>query len=178
MKLNVKKPREFINPLLSKRSVSPTSFLAFKANFENYCAAIDVQHAGKQSEPNIVSNALKPFIDALGFTSNSYSQKGQSGIDLAILNNGAPSVIFEAKKHGSAEMISGAKINTKGFQEAVLYFMRERAKSNQAIFHVVITDFYGWFVFVAKDFDRLFWKNTAITFTNPFTFAHFFVCSV
>lgn len=162
MKLDIKKPREFINPLLSKRSVSHASFAAFKSNFDNYREAIDEQHAGKQSEPNIVSNALKPFIDALGFTSNSYSQKGQSGIDLAIMRNSAPAVIFEAKKYGSADMISGVNVNTKAFQEAVLYFMRERAKSNQVLFHIVITDFYNWFVFDAKDFDRLFWKNSTI----------------
>lgn len=172
MKLNVKKPREFINPLLSKKSVSPASFSAFKANIAKYCAAIDMQHAGKQSEPNIVSNALKPFIDALGFSSNSYTQKGQSGIDLAILHNGYPAVLFEAKKHGSKEMITGAKVNTKAFHEAVLYFMRERANGNQTIFHIVVTDFYSWFIFDAKDFERLFWKNTTIrklfdAHTNP-----------
>lgn len=162
MKLNAKKPRDFINPLLSKKSASPARFEAFKEAFNKYRASIDEQHHGKQTEPNIVSNALKPFIEALGFASEAYSQKGQSGIDLAIMHNGAPAVIFEAKRRDSAEMISVSKVNTKAFQEAVLYFMRERANGNQALFHVVITDFYKWFVFDAKDFDRLFWKNTKI----------------
>ncbi len=162
MKINVKKPREFINPLLSKRSVSPASFAAFKSQYFKYCEQIDAQHSGRQSEPNIVSNALKPFIDALGYTSNSYSQKGQSGIDLAIMHNNAPAVIIEAKRHGSAEMISSAKFNTKALHEAALYFIRERAIGNQVIFHVIITDFYSWYIFDAKDFDRLFWKNARI----------------
>ncbi|MCL2308892.1 MAG: hypothetical protein FWC42_01260 [Proteobacteria bacterium] len=156
MKLIVKKPREFINPLLSKKSVSPASFETFKAHYAKYCEAIETQRASKQSEPNIVSSALKPFIDAIGFTSNAYTQTGQSGIALAILHNGVPAVIFEVKKHGSPEMISAANVNTKAFQEAVLYFMRERANGNQNIFHVIITDFYNWFVFDAEDFDRLF----------------------
>lgn len=162
MKLKIKKPREFINPLLSKKNVSAAGFEAFKTNFSNYKSAVDAQHAGKQSEPNIVSNALKPFIESLGFVSTLYSQKGQSGIDLAIVHNSMPAVIFEAKKHGSLEMISGANINTKAFQESVLYFMRERDKGNQALCHIVITDFYNWFIFDAKDFDQLFWKNTTI----------------
>lgn len=160
--LRVKKPREFINPLLSKKSVSPTKFDEFKNNFSKYRLAIDSQHASKQSEPNIVSNALKPFVESLGFTCSVYSQRGQSGIDLVILNNNTPSVIFEAKKHGSGDMISSTCVNTKAFHESVLYFMRERDKGNQILCHVVITDFYGWFVFDAKDFDRLFWKNPTI----------------
>ena len=177
MKIKVKKPREFINPLLSKKSVSPVLFEAFKVSFTKYISAIDAQHAGKQSEPNIVSNALKPFIESLGFISNIHSQKGQSGIDLVILHNGTPAVIFEAKKHGSAEMISVANVNTKAFQESILYFMRERDKGNQGLCYIVITDFYDWFVFDAKDFDRLFWNNSAIrklykTHINPLLLGH------
>jgi adenine-specific DNA-methyltransferase len=172
MKLNIKKPREFINPMLSKKSVAPAKFAEFKVNYSQYCSAINVQHAGKQSEPNIVSNALKPFIESLGFTSSIYSQKGQSGVDLVVLHNNVPAVLFEAKKHGSMDMISGTNVNTKAFHESVLYFMRERDKGNQELCHIVITDFYSWFTFDAKDFDRLFWKNTKIrnlykTHTNP-----------
>lgn len=162
MKLKIQKPREFINPLLSKKSVSSTKFNEFKEKFEQFRLAIDQQHAAKQSEPNIVTNALKPFVDSLGYVSHSYSQKGQSGIDLAILNNGSPAVLFEVKKHKSLDMISCNQPNTKAFQEAILYFMRERDKGNQSIFHIVITDFYDWFIIDAKDFDRLFWKNNVI----------------
>lgn len=162
MKLQNQKPREFINPLLSKKNISSTKFNEFKANFAQYRIAIDQQHAAKQSEPNIVTNALKPFVDSLGYVSHSYTQKGQSGIDLAILNNGNPAVLFEVKKHKSVDMVSCDKPNTKAFQEAVLYFMRERDKGNQSIFHIVITDFYDWFVIDAKDFDRLFWRNKKV----------------
>lgn len=162
MKLKNQKPREFINPLLSKKSISPTKFNEFKASFAQYRLAIDQQHDAKQSEPNIVTNALKPFVDSLGYVSHSYTQKGPSGIDLAILNNGNPAVVFEVKKHKSADMVSCDKPNTKAFQEAVLYFMREREKGNHSIFHIVITDFYDWFVIDAKDFDRLFWKNKSM----------------
>lgn len=172
MKINIKKPREFINPLLSKKTVSPSAFKSFKDGLVGYCTEINKQHANKQSEPNIVSNALKPFIESLGFTCGALSQKGQSGIDLVIIDSGTPSVIFEAKRRKSVDMITCSNINTKAFHESVLYFMRERDKGNQALCNVVITDFYNWFVFDAKDFDRLFWKNTTIkklykTHTNP-----------
>lgn len=172
MKLIQRKPREFINSLLSKKSISRPEFEVFKTHLKLYKASIDQQHEAKQSEPNIVSNALKPFVDSLGYTSHSYTQKGQSGIDLAILHNGNPSVLFEIKKHKSTDMISCAKPNTKAFHEAILYFMRERDKGNQSIFHIVISDFYQWFIFDAKDFDRLFWNDKTINalfraYSNP-----------
>jgi adenine-specific DNA-methyltransferase len=162
MKLNCMKPADFINPLLAKKSASLQKFKDFQSSLAQYIVDVDHQHATKQSEPNTVTNALKPFIDSLGYKTNSYSQKGHSGIDLAILDNGNPSVIFEAKKHNSAEMITPGQPNTKAFHESILYFMRERQKGNQKIFHIVITDFYGWYIFDAKDFDRFFWRDSTI----------------
>lgn len=172
MKLDIKKPRDFINPLLSKKSVAQSKFEQFKIDFSTFKNEIDNQHAAKQTESNIVTNTLKPFIEALGYKCNSYSQNGQSGIDLAILSHISPAVIFESKKDSSNDMITPDKPNTKALQEAVLYFMRERDKGNQAIFHIVITDFYGWYIFDAKEFDRLFWADKTIhklfnTFKNP-----------
>ena len=163
MKLNFKSPRDFINPLLSKKNnVSSEKFEEFKILFSKYKRDIDAQHAGKQSEPNIVTNVLKPFVDALGYETNSHSQKGQSGIDLSILKDNKPAVIFEVKKYKSSDMISCNNLNTKAFHEAVLYFMREREKGNSALYHIIITDFYDWFVFDAKDFDRYFWNDNTI----------------
>ena len=126
----------------------------------------------KQTEPNIVSNALKPFIESLGYTANLISQKGQSGIDLAIVVDGKPSVIIEAKKHNKQEMLTERNPNSKALQEAVLYFLREREKGNHGIYHIIITDFYNWFIFDAKEFERVFAKDSSIkkilrTYNDP-----------
>ena len=130
------------------------------------------QTASKQTEPNIVTNALKPFLDSIGHISQAHSQIGQSGIDLTIAQDGRPAVIIEAKLPDSREMITSEDLNKKAFHEAVLYFMRERKRGNDCLFHVIVTDFYNWFVFDAKDFEACFWKNSPIkqlfeTHSNP-----------
>ncbi len=172
MKLNIKKPRDFINPLLSRKSIDAASFQNFEQASQQYLQNLSVQINLKQSEPNIVTNTLKPFIDGQGYDSKAHSQSGQSGIDLAIVLNHQPVVIVEAKMPNSRDMITTQDLNKKSFHEAVLYFMRERSRDNTRLFHIVITDFYSWFVFDAKDFDRFFWRNSAIkklfdVHTNP-----------
>lgn len=172
MKPNIKGPRSFIHPLLSRKSIDEASFNQFKQALAQYQHALAAQISAKQSEPNIVTNALKPFFDLLGYKSQAHSQSGQSGIDLALVKNGKPSVIVEAKVVNSKDMITTSDLNRKAFHEAVLYFMRERDQGNDEMFHIIITDFYNWFVFDAKDFDRLFWRNPPIkklynTFKSP-----------
>ncbi|MFY9259066.1 MAG: TaqI-like C-terminal specificity domain-containing protein [Gallionella sp.] len=172
MKPNIKTPRNFINPLLSRKSIDEAAFAQFQAALSHYQQTLNAQVATKQSEPNIVTNALKPFFDSLGYTTQAHSQNGQSGMDLAILKDHQPTVIIEAKVPNSKDMISTSELNKKSFHEAILYFMREREKGNHALFHIIVTDFDHWFVFDAKDFDRLFWRNAAIkkiydTHSNP-----------
>ncbi len=172
MKPNIKTPRNFINPLLSRKSIDEAAFAQFQAALSHYQQTLNAQVATKQSEPNIVTNALKPFFDSLGYTTQAHSQNGQSGMDLAILKDHQPTVIIEAKVPNSKDMISTSELNKKSFHEAILYFMREREKGNHALYHIIVTDFDHWFVFDAKDFDRLFWRNAAIkkiydTHSNP-----------
>ena len=162
MKLIIQKPRNFINALLSKKSIDKTQFDAFTLGLKKYVRDINLQTLATQSEPNIVTNVLKPFVDSLHYKSEAYSQKGQSGIDLAIKKENHISVIFEVKKPNSAEMISEANLNKKAFHESILYFMRERDKGNNYLCHIVITDFKNWFIFDAKDYERLFWRNTVL----------------
>lgn len=162
MKLNIQKPRNFINPLLSRKSVDENTFNSFKTNFDAYKHKLDEQIKTKQTEPNIVTNALKPFIDSFGYKGEPYSQKGQISIDLAIMQGITPTVLIEAKMPNSNDMITEGNLNKKSFHQAVLYFMNERVKNNKTLFHIVITDFNNWFIFDAKDFDRLFWNNSRI----------------
>jgi adenine-specific DNA-methyltransferase len=59
-------------------------------------------------------------------------------------------------------MITAIDMNQKAFHEAILYFMRERENGNDNLCHIAITDFNNWFIFDAKDFDRLFWRNPRV----------------
>lgn len=172
MKIKIKKPRDFINPLLSRKSIEQAEIQAFENALDEYLKSMAAQTASKQTEPNIVTNTLKPFLDSIGHISQAHSQIGQSGIDLTITRDGRPAVIIEAKLPDSREMITSEDLNKKAFHEAVLYFMRERKRGNDCLFHVIVTDFYNWFVFDAKDFEANFWKNSPIkqlfeTHSNP-----------
>ncbi|BBG65895.1 putative type IIS restriction/modification enzyme [Hydrogenimonas sp.] len=162
LKIRCFKPRQYLAPLYSKQSIARSDLEKFENTLQDYLEKTKRQLAARQSEPNIVSNALKPFFESLGYVAQSHSQKGQSGIDLALIQEGEPAVIIEAKAPGSPGMIALGDINRKAFHEAVLYFMRERVRGNRSIYHIIITDFYRWFVFDAKEFERLFWQNKRV----------------
>jgi type II restriction/modification system DNA methylase subunit YeeA len=164
MQLAIQTPRKFLNPLLSQKGVISNDVAAFKAALKIYVQNVQQLKASKQTEPNIVAGALMPFLRAnpLAYNCRPHSQSGQSGIDLAILNRSDVAVIIEAKVVGSKDMIAAHDLNKKSFHEAIFYFMQERDRGNDKLTHIVITDFYEWFVFDAKDFDRLFWRNTKL----------------
>lgn len=161
MQISTQTPRRFLNPLLSQKSIVSSDVIAFKFNLERYVQNVKQQKESKQSEPNIVAGSLMPFLQGKPFTYNCrpHSQKGQSGIDLAIMKSSSVAVIFEVKVIGSKDMITQHDLNRKSFHEVIFYFMQEREKGNDKLTHIVITDFYEWFIFDAKDFDRLFWRN-------------------
>lgn len=123
MKLITKTARDFINPLLSRKSIDEDSFKQFKQSLESYKKSLAEQLATKQTEPNIVTNSLKPYFDALGYNSQSYSQKGQSGIDLAIIKDLKPAVVIEAKAPNSKDMITQNDLYKKAFYEAIFYWV-------------------------------------------------------
>jgi adenine-specific DNA-methyltransferase len=66
---------------------------------------------------------------------------------------------------GSKDMITAHDLNKKAFHEAIFYFMQERSRKNDKLAHIVITDFQEWYVFDAKDFERLFWGNSQLNKT-------------
>lgn len=73
-------------------------------------------------------------------------------------------VIIEAKKPtNKSEMITSKNLNTKAFQELVLYYLRERiTHKNLEAKHLIITNINEWFIFDASTFDRLFAQNNKL----------------
>lgn len=93
--------------------------------------------------------------------------KKNSNIDLVILDEKSSDsnvkVIFEVKsidKKGEfpkPEGNGGFDINCKALQETVLYYLRESvSNTNKGISRIVVTNAIEWFIFDAKDFERLF----------------------
>jgi len=78
-------------------------------------------------------------------------------------------VIFETKKPGNkTEMPTCNNINTKAFQELILYYLRERiTNKNIEVKYLVTTNIYEWFIFNAGDFEKLFASDKS--FVRQFT---------
>jgi hypothetical protein len=68
---------------------------------------------------------------------------------------------METKQSGNnAEMMTTKKLNTKAFQELVLYYLQERiTHKNLEIKHLIATNVYEWFIFDANTFENCFAKN-------------------
>ena len=83
-----------------------------------------------------------------------------------VIHNGSEAtsmvgVIVEAKKPtNKVEMLTPEKLNTKAFQELVLYYLRERiTHNNLAVKYLVATNINEWFIFDAALFEHLFAQN-------------------
>ncbi|MDE6886007.1 MAG: Eco57I restriction-modification methylase domain-containing protein [Helicobacteraceae bacterium] len=146
----------FLNPLYNRIKNSDR-----RNNFENAKKQylLNLQMHKEENEDHLVANVLAQFLRNLDFEVKVKSkQKGKSEIDLVILKDSNIEVIIEAKKPNNRDFIS-TNINSKALHEAILYYFREREKQNSSIKHIIITDFYRFFIFEAKEFERLFYKN-------------------
>ncbi len=153
MKHSIQKPRDFINPLLSKRNVIQSDFETFKVELQK------LLHVNTSESEEHQKNSVRDFlVHSFGYTINT---KGK--IDWAIFCDGKVEVLIEAKRLDNVnEMITQTECNRKALHEAVLYFMQERDSGNNALKHIIILNAFSWFVFDAKEFDRLFWNNKRI----------------
>ncbi|EHA6997213.1 class I SAM-dependent DNA methyltransferase [Campylobacter jejuni] len=78
---------------------------------------------------------------------------------LGLKKDGLTQVIIEAKLPHSREFFSPSKPNCKALHECILYYLRERKALNSSLKHIIITDFYSFFIFKADLFEELFNKN-------------------
>lgn len=153
MKHSIQTPRDFINPLLSKRSVIQSDIEKFQISLEKLLHVNIIE--SEEHQKNEVRDFL---VDSFGYTINT---KGK--IDWAIFKDGKVEVLIEAKRlDNNSEMITPSELNRKALHEAVLYFMQERDEGNNTLKHIIILTAFKWFIFDAKEFDRLFWNNRQI----------------
>ena len=69
-------------------------------------------------------------------------------------------VVFEVKRPDSPEMISVDELNNKAMQELLLYYLRERVgKGNFQLRQLVVTNINEYFIFDAREFERIFHSN-------------------
>jgi len=102
---------------------------------------------------------LKDFLKKTAYGPYFMNPKERSDL---VIHNGRNSkssagVIIETKgPSNKAEMPTTDDLNKKGMQQLVLYFLRERiTEKNFEIRHLIITNLYEWFIFDAREFEKI-----------------------
>ncbi|MFP4288887.1 MAG: Eco57I restriction-modification methylase domain-containing protein [Bacteroidales bacterium] len=153
------KPRKALNKAFLKVKPNRTDIERFKTNLSQLLNRIN-DHESEEFHKNLVIDFLKKTY----YEPNHFiNTKGRNDL---VIHNGDKAqstvgVVLEAKKPtNKSEMPTTEKLNTKAFQELVLYYLRERiTHKNLEVKHLVITNINEWFIFGATTFDRLFAQN-------------------
>jgi adenine-specific DNA-methyltransferase len=156
MQINTLSLRNSINKAYLKVRPDRTQIETFKKNISNLFNQIK-ESESEEFHKNIISGFLKNTYYS---PSNYINTKGRYDL---VIHNGKDSgstvgVIFETKKPGNKfEMPTSDNINTKAFQELILYYLRERiTNKNIEIKYLVATNIFEWFIFNASDFEKCF----------------------
>jgi hypothetical protein len=152
--------KKSINPAFFRQPVPQNEIERLKKALSVYLSS------GKPDESEeFHKNLIKKFLEET-FYSPDYAVNTNGREDLVIFGgntaNSKPAVIIEAKSpSNTAEMFSETNFNCKALQECVYYFMQENLKfQNNEIKHIIITNYYDFYIFDAKDFARFFLVKT------------------
>ncbi|EPN6840106.1 class I SAM-dependent DNA methyltransferase [Campylobacter coli] len=158
MKFEAIDEKEFLNPYYRKKPILEAELNEFIKALKDYKTSLE--NNLKNNEDSLVANALSKFFENLHFECEIKSiHKGNSGMDLALKKDKQIQVIVEAKLPHSKEFFSQSKPNCKALHGCILYYLRERKALNSSLKHIIITDFYRFYIFKADLFEELFNKN-------------------
>lgn len=159
MELQILKPRKALNKAFLKVKPNRTEIESFKTNLIQLLDRTNDTESEEFHKNLVIDFLKKTYYDPNHFINT----KGRNDL---VIHNGdkaksSVGVILEAKKPtNKSEMVTTEKLNTKAFQELVLYYLRERiTHKNLEVKHLVITNINEWFIFDATTFDRLFAQN-------------------
>jgi len=133
-------------------------FDKFKQNLQTFLVNVNEN----ETEENLKNDLIK-FFDS--FYNQDFYINTKERADLVIHTEKTAksnvSVMYEIKHPtNKSQMITNDTINCKGFQQLVLYFLRERINNkNIDLKHLILTNIYDWYIFDATEFERIFYKN-------------------
>ena len=160
-KMNLQKlqPRESLNKAFLKVKPNRNDIEHFKKNLQSLIEKIN-EVESEEFHKNLIGDFLKNTYYS---TNHFINTKGRNDF---VIHNGKDAkssvgVILEAKKPtNKGEMLKVDNLNTKAFQELVLYFLRERLiEKNIEVKYLIVTNIYEWFIFDANSFDKAFIEN-------------------
>lgn len=154
-------PKQALNKAFLKVGLMRSELDLFKQNWLTLIEQIN-EAESEEFHKNIIADFLKnTYYKANHFINT----KGRKNL---VIHNGKNAqtnvgVILETKKpNNKTEMLKLDNLNTKAFQELLLYFLRERIiNKNLEIKHLIITNIYEWFIFDASIFEKIFVENSA-----------------
>jgi len=159
MELKELKPRKALNKAFLKVKPNRTEIEGFKTNLIQLLDRTNDTESEEFHKNLVIDFLKKTYYDPNHFINT----KGRNDLVIHNGNNASSSVgvIIEAKKPtNKTEMITTKKLNSKAFQELVLYYLRERiTHKNLEVKYLVATNINEWFIFDATLFDRLFAQN-------------------
>jgi len=157
MQLKSISPRQSLNKAFLKEKVTRGEIERFKSGLVEFLDNIN----DKETEEYFKGLVTKFLYDTYYSGKNQINTKGR--IDLAIYEDKKPVVIIEAKRPGSADMVTTDDLNKKALHELMLYYLQERVDhSNIDIKYLIITDTYQWFIFEASIFNSLFYQDKVL----------------
>jgi hypothetical protein len=162
MNLQLLSPRQALNKAFLKVRPNRTEIEHFKTSLVRLLDQIN-ESESEEFHKNIIS----AFLNAAYYNGSHYiNTKGRNDL---VIHNGKDAksnvgVIIEAKKPtNKGEMLKKDNVNTKAFQELVLYYLRERiTHKNVEIKWLVVTNIYEWFFFDAQTFEKAFAQDKAL----------------
>lgn len=170
MEINILNPRKALNKAFLKVKPNRTEIESFKTNLIQL-----LDRTNKKETEEFHKNLVSDFLKDTYYKQNHFiNTRGRYDL---VIHNGKKAkspvgVIIEAKRPtNKSEMVKPfadgdtpqqmvSKLNTKAFQELVLYYLRERiTHNNLEVKHLIATNINEWFIFDATTFDRLFAQN-------------------
>ena len=144
-------PKDVIKKAYLKQKLTDKEFESFKKHLESFQEATDENESEEYNK-----NLITEFLNNMGYA-DTYKINTSGRVDLAIYKNNTPEVLIEAKSiNNKSEMIKHDSLNKKSFQEAILYYMREKIKNkNFSIRHIIITNNTEWFIFDATEINKI-----------------------
>jgi adenine-specific DNA-methyltransferase len=146
------------------QSIAKSQLDNFRKSLDDFIKNINILANDKLQREESVKLKIRDFLISTFYNKDQLDI--HRNIDLAILNKeiltNKVDVIFELKTpQNNAEMISTNNLNKKAMWELVHYYMQERLKGNITIKHLIATNGLDWFVFDAREFEKLFYNNKA-----------------
>lgn len=159
--MNKLSPHQALNTAYRRMQIDHDSYMNFLKELDHLVNNIHEDSQDERTQTDLFIN----FLNNTFYKNYIVASEGSKATDLVIrLSNTMNSnvgVMFEIKGIGRPDMPTVDNINTKALHELILYYMRQRNIGNADIRNLVVTNTRDFFIFDAKEFERLFYENNS-----------------